>query len=486
MELQKRATMHFRTDGNRIRDSYGRHRVFHGINLVQKGHTTSTAEGTFQDRGFEGRWAPSDIQDLADRGFTLVRLGVIWAAVEPTPGVYDEDYLRWLYEQLDLIAEAGMYVLLDAHQDLYSQAFGDGAPTWATLTSHPYSPTDLWSDAYLESPAVHEALDAFWSNALGPGGVGIQDRFAHMWAHVVTRLGSHHAVLGYDLLNEPTPGSLAPEIFGAVLHVFAQATGQEFEEVMADFSDPEQKFAQLDHLETIHIHRSIGDDVAPLLAQFETEVIHPFMQKVSAAIRGAGGTQIIAREHNYFANLGIPSGQPPLDDDCWVYSPHGYDLTVDTEAITFSSNTRAGTIFSRAHETAQSLQVPVVVGEWGALTLRDGVRPHGEFLIDLFDSYGWSWTYWVWEEGFASSEAAQVLTRPRPIAFAGDGLEWAVTETGFSASWRGAHVSKPSIFYIPYANVTVTCDSQPVNTVIDGNWVQVPPGAGNFHLTAEG
>src|SRR5690625_130172 len=25
------------------------------------------------------------------------------------------------------------------------------------------------------------------------------------------------------------------------------------------------------------------------------------------------------------------------------------------------------------------------------------VHDHGIFLLDEFDSYGWSWTYWVWE-----------------------------------------------------------------------------------------
>ena len=35
---------------------------------------------------------------------------------------------------------------------------------------------------------------------------------------------------------------------------------------------------------------------------------------------------------------------------------------------------------------------------------------------DIFDSFGWSWTYWVWEDGFADSEAAAALTRKIAIA----------------------------------------------------------------------
>src|SRR5690625_8031608 len=94
--------MRFITDGLRIRDEFGRHRVFHGINLVQKGHRSSSDEGTFTERGFEGDWTPENIVDLAGRGFTLIRLGVMWAAVEPRPGEYDEAYLDWLASQLEI------------------------------------------------------------------------------------------------------------------------------------------------------------------------------------------------------------------------------------------------------------------------------------------------------------------------------------------------------------------------------------------------
>jgi len=34
-----------------------------------------------------------DIQNLVDWGFNLVRLGVMWEAVERTEGVYDDAYL---------------------------------------------------------------------------------------------------------------------------------------------------------------------------------------------------------------------------------------------------------------------------------------------------------------------------------------------------------------------------------------------------------
>lgn len=478
--------MRVTNDGTTLRDEYGRQRVFHGINLVAKGN--HEPHGTFVDRGFKGEWTEQDIKELAARGFTLIRLGVMWAAVEPAPGEYDSAYLDWVAEQLDLIHSAGMSVLLDAHQDLYSQSFGDGAPEWATQSTHSFEETELWSDAYLTSPALHEALDAFWANAPGPGGVGLQDRFAGMWAHVATTLGSHPAVIGYDILNEPSPGSQAPEIFGTLIATFAAVTDQDPEQVFADFEDPEAKFAQLARLEDVALYRQLGDAVAPLVQAFEVDSVAPLMERVAEAIRAVDTNGLLAREHSYFANMGVPSEQPALADNAWVYSPHGYDLTVDTPAIALSSNTRAGVIFSRHKETQERLNVPVIVGEWGALSTGEGVRAHGQFLMDLFDSYGWSWTYWAWEPEFSGSEACETLTRPRPIAFAGTARVWRVEDGHLHAEWDGQVGDQPSVFFVPESasgyHVEVLCDGAEIAAQMDGPWITVPAAQGHFVLNA--
>ncbi len=409
--------------------------------MVSKGRP-----GSHEARDFVGAWTADDIANLAARGFTLVRLGMIWAAVEPDPRHYSEEYLTWLGEQLDLFHEHGLGVILDAHQDLYSQSFGDGAPAWATLADSDFQTTDLWSDAYLTSPAVHQALDAFWANAQGPTGVGVQDSFAAMWAHVAARFAGHPALIGYDILNEPTPGTTSQEIFGAIIGAFAAATGQDPDRVAAEFMDLEMKLSQLKRLDDVAVHRMIGDTVAPLLAAFEKNAVAPMMARVADAIRAADPDSLLLREHSYFANLGIPSGQPPLEDASCVYSPHGYDLTVDTPAIALSSNIRAGTIFERHAETQKRLNVPVLVGEWGAFGDATGVEDHATFLLDTFDTFQWSWTYWCWEENFADSEAANSLTRPRPLAFAGNAISWQVDGDSFTAEWEGADGSAPSEF----------------------------------------
>ena len=418
---QKGMVMRLHTDGQVLRDEHGRQRILHGINLVHKGR-----RGSSDPSAFVGSWTADDVAALAGRGFTVVRLGMIWAAVEPEPGQYSEEYLAWLGTQLDLLGDHGFGVVLDAHQDLYSQSFGDGAPAWATLTDAEFVATDLWSDAYLTSPAVHAALDAFWANAPGPTGVGLQDSFAAMWGHVAERFRGHPALIGYDILNEPTQGSAAEDVFGALIGAFGSATGQDPGKVAAEFMDAEMKPSQLARLDDVVVHRAIGDTVAPLLAMFEKRAVAPMMARVTAAIRAVDADSVLLREHSYFANLGIPSGQPPLEDAAWIYSPHGYDLTVDTPDIAQSSNIRAGTIFSRHAETQERLGVPVLVGEWGAFGDAAGVSHHADFLLNTFDTFGWSWTYWGWGEDFDGSEAAEALTRPRPIAFAGDAISWQV------------------------------------------------------------
>ena len=41
----------------------------------------------------------------------------------------------------------------------------------------------------------------------GIGGVGLQDRYAAAWGHVASRFASAQHTIGFDLLNEPWPGT---------------------------------------------------------------------------------------------------------------------------------------------------------------------------------------------------------------------------------------------------------------------------------------
>ena len=116
-------------------DAEGRTVVLHGIN--------ARVEGLFDVTFDDGRVALEDIPEftLADArrmramGFNLLRLPVNWSGIEPAdtqPPTYDPTYLARLREVVDTCGEAGLFVLIDFHQDAYSKEIGeDGAPLWA-------------------------------------------------------------------------------------------------------------------------------------------------------------------------------------------------------------------------------------------------------------------------------------------------------------------------------------------------------------------
>ncbi|CAB4730204.1 MAG: cellulase family glycosylhydrolase [Actinobacteria bacterium] len=188
------------TEGRWITDPQGRVLVLHGLNMVYKLDPYAPDEIGF------GR---DDARFLARHGLTTVRLGLIWKAVEPQPGEYDDAYLARVRRTTQVLAEAGIWVLLDFHQDLYHERFqGEGAPDWAVLDDGlPPQPALGFPYSYFVNLGLNRAFDNFWANTAGPGGVGLQDRYAAAWAHVAQAFRGVPRVLGLDLFNEPWPGT---------------------------------------------------------------------------------------------------------------------------------------------------------------------------------------------------------------------------------------------------------------------------------------
>ncbi len=56
-----------------------------------------------------------DIQNLYDWGTNIIRLGVIWEAVEKQPGVYDFDYLDQVEDLINRLAQKNIYTIVDSH-----------------------------------------------------------------------------------------------------------------------------------------------------------------------------------------------------------------------------------------------------------------------------------------------------------------------------------------------------------------------------------
>ena len=214
-----------------------------------------------------------------------------------------------------------------------------------------------------------------------------------MWAHIAGVLGDHPALLGYDLLNEPAPGSEIREMFALVLTSWAgmmtpeelSALGIErpdVEALMGVFSSPEKKLRALDMLNDRERYRRLGELCKAPVMRFEREILSPFYEKMASAIRSADQDSYILRGNNYMSNMGIPSGILPITvngrpDPKQIFAPHGYDLTVDTPAIDIASDSRAGSIFARHLEAQTGNGLPTLVGEWGAFGRSPAALGHG-------------------------------------------------------------------------------------------------------------
>ncbi|HEX2128435.1 MAG TPA: cellulase family glycosylhydrolase [Solirubrobacterales bacterium] len=190
-------------EGRWITDDDGRVVILHGVNMVYKRPPYHPAAAGFD--------AP-DVRFLARHGFNNVRLGLVYAGVEPRPGAYDRAYLRRVARTQELLADHRIFSMLDFHQDLYNERFtGEGWPDWAVLDQGlPSQPTTGFPATYLTSPGLNAAFDSFWANRAGPDGIGLQDHYASAWRRVALRFRRESYVMGYDLMNEPWPGSAWP------------------------------------------------------------------------------------------------------------------------------------------------------------------------------------------------------------------------------------------------------------------------------------
>lgn len=443
--------------GTSFVDSYGRQVIFSGINKVNK-----NPEMNYTDND-----SIETYRQLSSWGFNCIRLGIIWDGVEPQPGKYDEKYLDKLEERVKWAAENGIYVMLDMHQDLYSVLFSDGAPKWATLTDNqPHATGVIWSDSYFMSGAVQKAFDNFWANTPVSDGIGVQDHYARMWQHVAKRFSGYKSVLGYDLMNEPFNGTQGVMIFPLILQeyakLYAEETGRVLseQELMEVWSNEDRRFEALSRLQDAKKYARVLDAATQLSQEFEKTSLQDMYQRVANAIREADTTHILFLEHAYFSNTGIYSAVSPVlkpngeRDPLMAYAAHGYDLLVDTKNYDKQSNERVELIFSRIDETSKSMNMPVIIGEWGAFHgSSETFAELTQFITGKFERQLFGNTYWAYYDGIEKHPFfSKGLIRPYPLFTGGKLISYSNNnETGvFTCEWEESpEVNAATIIYIP-------------------------------------
>ncbi len=230
-------------------DNNGRVVFLRGVNLGGSTKIPTRPDGsTYRSEGFSdhrnvsfvNRPFPLDRADehyrrLRSWGFNCLRFLITWEAVEHAgPGIYDEEYLDYLYQVVKKAGEHGFYVFIDPHQDVWSRfSGGDGAPGWtlekvgfdftkfqataAALVHQTHGdpfPRMLWpTNAYKLAAGTMFTL-FFAGNDFAPRtkieGIPAQDflqqHFLGAIRKVAGKLRDLDCVIGFDSLNEPQRG----------------------------------------------------------------------------------------------------------------------------------------------------------------------------------------------------------------------------------------------------------------------------------------
>lgn len=102
--------------------------MFHGVNVVYKLPPYIPDFGNFST---ENSLNDQDVADLSSWGINLVRLGVMWEAVETSAGQFNYTYLDEIEKLINKLGASGIYTMVDAHQDVFAKVVcGEGIPNF--------------------------------------------------------------------------------------------------------------------------------------------------------------------------------------------------------------------------------------------------------------------------------------------------------------------------------------------------------------------
>ena len=169
-----------------------------------------------------------DLTQMAAFGFNSLRLPLSWSLLEPQRGQFNQLYVDRIAQVVGWARAAGMYVIIDMHQNAYGRFVGrasspplpggdpvllryyTGAPAWATITDG--FPPEAYLGHREINPAVLEAFSNFWYDRSG-----IQDEYIAAIAILAKRFKDDSTVVGYSPFNEPLPGWNLPPGFEDLL-----------------------------------------------------------------------------------------------------------------------------------------------------------------------------------------------------------------------------------------------------------------------------
>ena len=443
-----------KTQQLRFIDEKGRTRLFNGMNIDDK-HVNCKEFHYKLDEEFFKKYRAN--------GFDIIRLAITWQNLEPKMGEYNLSYLKSIDDIFALAEKYGVYILLDMHQDLYSQndgkSVGDGAPSWAALTdgAKPRMPLFVWADGYFMGKWVRKEFDNFWNNTPVLG-KGLQDRYCELWQMLAKRYGNSPALFGYDLMNEPFPGSYSKKMFARLVSGVVKTVAFNKKVNRGKLVKSALKRDTRTMLDCIggDVIRDAVYKIDPIEEKFDLEKYSPFLNKTTAAIREITKNGIVMMEQSYICNSGIKQSAEPISvngvrEENQCFGPHAYDFAVDTPLYQYANASRVKAFFGEMRNTQLRLNVPVIVGEWGGCSDNKDTSwfPHAYELLDFFDEMQWGQMYWDYHGDDMDAPLMTMLSRTHPVAVAGEIISYSYNreDEAFSIEFNSAEAGE-SIIYI--------------------------------------
>jgi endoglycosylceramidase len=414
--------------GGFLRDADGRAMILRGANL--SGMNKSAPY-------FDQDVAADYVKLRTDWGMNAIRFLVLWAAIEPQQGMFDDTYLDAVATRVGWARDAGLQVILDMHQDVYGEGFGfDGAPKWTCDAAEyaAFMPQASWFLDYTD-PHVMNCIRHFYTTP------AIEAEYVESWRRLAMKVADDPAVIGFDPMNEP--------FFG-------------------DFPE----------------------------TSFETDELLPLYVQVTTAVRSAAPQWIAFLEPGASRNLGFPTGFTHFPMANVAYAPHSYDQAAE-QGMGFDQTKRDAFIGNIAllEGEAQSLGAALWIGEYGGTTTSPNITGYMDAAYDGAGAVAASTMYWDYSRssngyGMMNDDSSEkqvlldVLVRPYPALVAGDPISYAWDETTSTFTFTyhpDREITAPTEIVVPAARFpsgfTVDCGGC-TTEMIDGGvrLTSAPPG----------
>ncbi len=399
--------------GRWLTDRSGRVLLIHGVNVSMKGDVEQSRAYSF---------GADDAAFLASLGLNAIRLTVERYDIEPTPGHFDLTYLHFVRSLVATLDHYGVMTLIDFHQDEFGPVFHDnGFPAWMTSTGGLPNDYQLgFPYQYVANPATNRAFDTLWNNGADSRGKPLWADDAQILQRTATALHKTRGVLGYEIINEPWPGS-------QYASCLVPAVG------------------------------CPSFDEGPLSRYYAT---------MDAAIRGVDTGHLVFYEPLVTFDYGIPTSvTPPPNDSRLAFAFHDYPLCTfgynaglpplfDTEC-----GIESGVALNNALSHVSAHPDALINDEFGA-----GAPPSSiTKSVNLYDSKMIPWMFWSYQElvGITSTGAyptspaaapllgtASALARPYPQLVAGTptGYGYDPMSHVFTASYSTAKANRHGRF----------------------------------------